>query len=432
MRQQNAKANDTLGKRSYIEKRLNKLPQGNRLHKTPQDKKFPESQAKNSKKSQKRKMRDKRITREPLKLADSQEHKEGKEEKDEDSSDELVRTGEGDYAGYPSSRYYLFQVYAEGRGLVDPPPMLHGDSLPDQFLPHSSPPVVARGIQGPFELNLEGRGPTTRAIEWFVKKHRRLLARDNPEFIKSMAARGFCMRRGERRIYANVHIPVELATFNPAYRILTAPLLNHQADISAVFIIGVHENNPRHGAGTDLYTHHTLTHTDPALTGIYGKLYGGRDADDYKDAGSEDYPQGPCRKTFFINTPKANGWPYGGDPREPTATRPADSITMAAEYQLVMEPGDWYSMGAINWHRVVTTQPCALIQGLSLATPIPPLVLYLSTLGPGKHFGAAPGEPTATAGHYGVHRGAREINPLTKLTAATVIARCTPLTSPHR
>ena len=73
-----------------------------------------------------------------------------------------------------------------------------------------------------------------------------------------------------------------------------------------------------------------------------------------------------------------------------------------------MYTGDWYSMGAINWHRVLTTEPCALFQGLGLATPIPPLSHYLSTLGPGKIFGSAPGEPTATAGLYGVHRGARK------------------------
>ena len=350
--------------------------------------------------------RAKRNTRVPTKLADSDEHKRGDEKEEEDSSDELTeRTGEGNYEGHPSSDQYPWQTYLPGRELADPLPMPYGTSLPDQYLPHDQPPVVARGIRGPFELNLGGHRKTTRGLGWFLRTNQTLLARDNPQFIKAMRARGFRMRHGKRRIYANVHIPTSLATFNPDYPVLNAPFLTDQADISAVFIIGVHQDLPRHGVGTDLFTHHTATHTDPALTGIFGELIGGRDDDDEKDEESKNYPPGPCRKTFFINAPTDNGWPHGGDPREPTRTRRADYITAAPDYKLVMESGDWYSMGAINWHRVTSSEPCALFQGLSLATPIPPLPKYLSTLGPGKHFGVEHGEPTATARHYGVHRG---------------------------
>ena len=90
------------------------------------------------------------------------------------------------------------------------------------------------------------------------------------------------MRRGDRRIFANVHIPANLAIYSTAYPNLTQTFRDNLADISAVFIIGVHRPLARHGPNAKLQSHCTAYHTDPGLTSIYGVLVGGKDADDEK------------------------------------------------------------------------------------------------------------------------------------------------------
>ena len=119
MRQQKAKANDTLGKNSYTENRLDALKTKNFQNHMENLNTSPEAN-----------MRPKRITRAPAKLDDSPERKGGKEEKIEETAEELgERIGEGEFEGFPTSDRYLWQTYAPNRGLANPPPMPFAGSL---------------------------------------------------------------------------------------------------------------------------------------------------------------------------------------------------------------------------------------------------------------------------------------------------------------